>query len=174
MASSISSLIDGLQSLGSYGGVLNELEAVLDDPQSTVTDIASILQKDPDMASRLLRLGNSPFYGFPTRLDTVSDAIGLIGLQQVRDLIRVSKIIDFFDGISPSFFNMESFWKHSLACGVAARQIALSRRVPKAEKFFESGLLHDLGRLVILARAPPGCARDLRFASLSKDPSAGC
>jgi HD-like signal output (HDOD) protein len=49
---------------------------------------------------------------------------------------------------------MESFWKHSLACGIAARTLALARRVPKPEKFFVGGLLHDVGRLVLYSRAP--------------------
>jgi HD-like signal output (HDOD) protein len=49
---------------------------------------------------------------------------------------------------------MRSFWKHSLACGVATRILAMARRMPKPEKFFVAGLLHDVGRLVLYLRAP--------------------
>ena len=49
---------------------------------------------------------------------------------------------------------MESFWRHSLACGIGARLLALERRLPKPDKFFVAGLLHDVGRLVLFAQAP--------------------
>ena len=70
MPSSIESLISGVPSLGSCAGVLQEIEAVLDDADSTLSDVGSVIEKDPDLTARLLRLGNSSFFGFPSRLET--------------------------------------------------------------------------------------------------------
>ena len=92
MQRSIDSLISGIPTLGSCAGVLNEIEAVLDDPDSTLSDVGSVIEKDPDLTARLLKLGNSSFFGFPSRLETVSDTISLIGIQQVQDLISVSVV----------------------------------------------------------------------------------
>ncbi|HYG35640.1 MAG TPA: HDOD domain-containing protein [Clostridia bacterium] len=154
MASSIKQLTEGIPSLGSYAGVMVEIERVLNDSNSTLGNLGEVIEKDPDLASRLLRLGNSAFYGFARRLETVAEAISLIGIQQVRDLIVASSVIEVFEGVSPSHVSMESFWKHSLACGIGARCLAIARQMPAAEKFFVAGLLHDLGRLVLLARIP--------------------
>ncbi len=147
-------MVDGIPSLGSCAGVLDEIESVLADPQSTLADVASVIEKDPDLTARLLRLGNSSFFGFPSRIETVSETISLIGVQQVQDLIAVSTVVELFTGVSGDHVNMRTFWKHSLACGIAARALAMARRVPKPEKFFVAGLLHDLGRLVLYSRAP--------------------
>lgn len=154
MSRPIDRLIEGIPNLGSYSSVLQELEEVLNDPQSTLSEVGKVIEKDPSLTARLLKLANSSFFGFPSRLETVSEAITLIGIQQVQDLISASTVIEIFEGVSADLVSMASFWKHSLACGVAARLLALERRVPKPEKFFVAGLLHDVGRLALYSKAP--------------------
>jgi HD-like signal output (HDOD) protein len=141
-------------SLGSYGPIIRELEAVMNNPQSNLLNVGEVIEKDSDLTVRLLRLGNSSFYGFPTRLETVAEAISLIGLVQVQDLLAASSVMEVFVGVPEEFVSMESFWRHSLACGIAARLLAIARRLPKPEKFFVAGLVHDLGRLVLFSQAP--------------------
>ena len=139
-------------SMGSYQPILTELESVLADPQSNLLKIGEVIEKDPDLTARLLRLGNSSFYGFSSRLETVTEAISLIGIQQVQDLIVASSVIETFAGISPEFIDMERFWRHSLACGIGTRLLAIAKRVPKPDKLFVAGLLHDVGRLVLFSQ----------------------
>src|SRR5688572_33116013 len=136
MKLTIDHLIAGIPTLGSCADVLREIEEALDDPDNTLADVGMVIEKDPDLTARLLKLGNSSFFGFPSRMETVSETISLIGIQQVQDLISVSVVVEIFEGVSEDLVNMDSFWKHSMACGLAARQIALARRVPKPEKFF--------------------------------------
>lgn len=167
MPQTIEHLISGIPTLGSCAGVLQEIEAVLTDPDSTLTDVGTVIEKDPDLTARLLKLGNSSFFGFPSRMETVSETISLIGIQQVQDLISVSVVVEIFDGVDEGLVNMGSFWKHSLACGLAARQLAIARKVPKPEKFFVAGLLHDIGRMVLYSRAPDS-ARQLFAAYLAE------
>ena len=154
MVASLKELTEGMPNLGSYAGVIAEIESVLDDSNSNLTDLGGVIEKDPDLAARLLKLGNSAFFGFAHRLETVSEAASLIGIQQVLDLIMVARVIETYEGISPDQVNMESFWKHSLACGIGARCLAFARQLPAADKFFVAGLLHDLGRLVLFSRVP--------------------
>lgn len=151
----IHSLICGIpRSLGSYGPIIRELEVALSKPDSNLMQLGEVIEKDPDLTMRLLRLGNSSFYGFPMRLETVAEALSLIGLVQVQDLLAVSSVMEVFAGVPEEFVSMESFWRHSLACGIAARLLAIQRRLPKPEKFFVAGLVHDLGRLVLYSQAP--------------------
>lgn len=161
MKPTIHTLIRGIpRSLGSYGPIIRELEEVINNPQSNLLKVGEVIEKDPDLTVRLLRLGNSSFYGFPTRLETVSEAISLIGLMQVQDLLAASSVMEVFAGVPEEFVSMESFWRHSLACGIAARLLAIARRLPKPEKFFVAGLVHDLGRLVLYSQAPE-CAKEV-------------
>lgn len=140
--------------LGSYGPLLREIETALASPQCSLGSIAEIIEKDPDLTARLLRFANSAFCGFSTRLSTVSEAIGLIGVQQVQDLLTASSVIEQFAGVSEEFASVQSFWEHSLACGIASRLIALEGRLPKPDRFFVAGLLHDIGRMVLFLQAP--------------------
>ena len=152
---SIERLVSGIpSSLGSCGPVLREIEAELRSPQCSLSTVGEAIEKDPDLTSRLLRLGNSPFYGYTSRLTSVAEAISLIGIQRVQDLLLASSIIERFSGVEEEYVNMQSFWRHSLACGIAARVVATELRLPKPDKYFVAGLLHDVGRLVLLGQSP--------------------
>ena len=141
------------RSLGSYGPVLQEIEQALQSPQCNLSTIGDAIQKDPDLTARLLRLANSPFFGFANRLSTVAEAVSLLGIQQIQDMIVASSVLEQFKGVPDKFVNKDSFWRHSLAVGITARLLAMERRLPKPDKFFVAGLLHDVGRLVLLSQA---------------------
>ncbi|HYG21406.1 MAG TPA: HDOD domain-containing protein [Verrucomicrobiae bacterium] len=152
---SVADLIAGIpSSLGSYGPVLEEIEAAMNSPQSNLVTVGDAIEKDPDLTARLLRLANSSFYGFSSRVGTVTEAISLIGVQQVEDLILVSSVVERFAGVSAEGLSMKSFWRHSLAVGVAARLLASELKLPGMDKYFVAGMLHDIGRLVLLCEAP--------------------
>ena len=152
---SIERLVSAIpSSLGSCGPVLREIEEELRSPQCSLSTVGEAIEKDPDLTSRLLRLGNSPFYGYTSRLTSVAEAISLIGIQRVQDLLMASSIIERFSGVKEEYVNMQSFWRHSLACGIAARVVATELRLPKPDKYFVAGLLHDVGRLVLLGQRP--------------------
>jgi putative nucleotidyltransferase with HDIG domain len=152
---SIHQLVRGIpSSLGSCGPVLREIEAELQSPQCNLSTVGEAIEKDPDLTSRLLRLGNSPFYGYTSRLSSVAEAISLIGIRRVQDLLLASSIIERFSGVDEKHVSMQSFWRHSLACGIAARVVAMELRLPKPDKYFVAGLLHDVGRLALLSESP--------------------
>ena len=141
------------RSLGSYGPVLQEIEVALQSPLSNLSTIGEVIQKDLDLTARLLRLANSPFYGFANRLSTVAEAVSLLGIQQIQDMIVASSVLEQFKGVPDTLVNKDSFWRHCIAVGITARLLAMERRLPKPDKFFVAGLLHDVGRLVLLSQA---------------------
>ena len=116
-------------------------------------DLSTIISDDPGLTSRLLQLVNSAFYGYPTKIDTISRALLVVGTQQLRDLALATSIMSLFEGIAEDLVNMESFWRHSVACGIAAKIIATYRREPNIERFFVAGIVHDIGRLIIFRKA---------------------
>ncbi len=141
-------------SLGSYGPLLQEIESALRSPQCSLGAIGDIIEKDVDLTARLLRFSNSAYCGFSTKLSTVAEAISLIGIQQVQDLLTASSVIERFTGLSSELVSVRSFWQHSLATGIGARLIAMEQRLPKPDRLFVAGLLHDIGRLVLFLQAP--------------------
>jgi len=141
-----------------------ELQEALNDPDKTFQDLGEIISFDPALSARLLKIVNSPFYGFPSKIETISHAISIIGMDQLTDMALATLIIYQFRGIPNSLFNMEKFWRHSMACGVVARSIAEFRSEKNVERFYLAGILHDIGRLVIFKKEP-ALARDAFYRS---------
>lgn len=141
-----------------------ELREALNDPDKTFQDLGDIISFDPALSARLLKIVNSPFYGFPSKIETISHAISIIGMDQLTDMALATLIIYQFRGIPNSLFNMEKFWRHSMACGVVARSIAEFRSEKNVERFYLAGILHDIGRLVIFKKEP-ALARDAFYRS---------
>ena len=149
----MSDLVSEIDSLGSFPAVYQQLDDALNDENSSINRLSEIIQHDVDLTARLLRLANSPCYAFPGEIETVGQAITMVGLQQMQDLVTARCAIDSFKGVSSGFVDMESFWRHSLACGTVARVLAVYRRDANPERMFVAGLLHDIGRLVIYTKA---------------------
>lgn len=135
--------------LASLPSVYSHVERAINNPSNSAADIAKILQNDQALCARLLRIANSAFYGAPRRVEGLDDAVRIIGTRQLHDLVLATVVLTQFKGMDAHLVSMPSFWRHSLACAVAARTIAQLRREPNAERFFVAGLLHDIGSLVL-------------------------
>lgn len=154
-------LIRNLPALSSLPAVIEELEEALDKGDASMDDLGEIVKKDTDLTARLLRLANSSFYGFPKGVESVGEALSLIGIEQMKQLLSGSSVIEYFKDIPSEAVNMRSFWEHSIATGIAAKIIAVQRRAPNPELYFVSGLIHDIGRLVFYLRIPEQTAQML-------------
>lgn len=134
--------------------IVFELYKVIDDPLSSADDIAQIVQKSPSVTAILLKIVNSPFYGFPSKIDKISLAVTLIGTREIFGLALGLSILSTFDKIPKKLLDMFSFLKHSVACGIISRMLAGHKGISQTEQFFVSGLLHDLGRLILYSNFP--------------------
>lgn len=130
------------------------LKAVLDDPDYSVADIEGVISMDPAIATRLMRQVNSPYFGFAAKIETISRAVGMLGSQQVHDLVLATSIAQTFSGIPIEVMDVYAFWTRSVFCAVAARSLAEQCRVPAGERLFIAGLLHDIGHLVMFQSLP--------------------
>lgn len=123
-------------------------------PGSSVYDIENVISKDPNLASRLLKIVNSAFYGYPCRIDTLSRAVNVVGTKQLSTLAIGINITYKFKNIPSEIINMKKFWQHSILCGICARIIAGYKNVQNTERLFVAGLLHDIGRLMLYNYLP--------------------
>jgi putative nucleotidyltransferase with HDIG domain len=143
------------------------LTEVLNDPYSSNADVGAVIGEDPGLTARLLRLVNSAIFGFPARIESITQALSLVGTQQIHDLALATSVLRLFKNVPEDFFDMDSFWRHSLACGICARLIAAQRREPNVERLFVAGLLHDIGRLVLCSQFPDGARAAFEFRNES-------
>ena len=147
-------LMKGYTQISSLSTIYARLNEAMNNPRSSMSHLAQIIKDDPGLTARLLRLVNSAFYGFPSKIETITRAIVIVGMQQLRDLAMATSIVNLFTGIPEHLVSMESFWRHSIACGVAARILATYRRETNVERFFVAGMLHDIGRVIINTKIP--------------------
>ncbi len=164
MSITISQLIARVRTVYSLPQTFHRLQEVVQNPDSSMSDIGEVLMSDQALSARILQLANSSFYGFPSRIETISHAVTMIGAEQMVALVQGTCVASIFNHVPRELVNMELFWKHSIACGVTARIVASRRREPNTERFFLLGLLHDIGRLVIFQHLPEQGAAALALA----------
>ena len=150
----IQELFQGDVEIPTLPDIYYDFKQAMEDPEGSFDQISTIISIDTGLTARLLRIVNSAFYGFPSQIETISHAISVVGLEQLNNLVLSTVVMDRFKGISDSVINMESFWKHSIACGLAARVLAGHRKEVNTERYFVAGMLHDLGRLVTAMSSP--------------------
>ncbi|MEJ2156689.1 MAG: HDOD domain-containing protein [Desulfobacteraceae bacterium] len=134
--------------------IVYELNDVIVDPFASADDIAQVVNKSPSLASLLLRIVNSAFYGFPGKIDRISRAVALIGSKEISSLALGISTMRLFDEIPKEIMDVRSFFKHSLACGILSRILAAHLNISQTEQLFVSGLLHDIGRAIVFKYFP--------------------
>lgn len=147
-------LVQDVNNLVSLPEVLLRVNRMVDDPNSSATDVGKVIGQDPGLTARLLKIANSPYYGPGRRIDTVARAVTLMGMRQLRDLVLATTASKVFNGIPNSLISMDDFWRHSIRCALAASSLAKLARVSNHDSLFVAGLLHDVGQLILFNRYP--------------------
>ena len=152
-------LVAGVTQVASLPEIYFKIEAALEDPRTSNQNIADILSEDSALTARMLRLANSSFFNFPGRIENVTQAITIIGMRQLREVVLASSVVGVFKGLPGDHIDMDQFWRHSIGCGAACRVMATLRRESNIETAFVSGLLHDIGRLILYKERPKDMGR---------------
>jgi putative nucleotidyltransferase with HDIG domain len=135
-------IIMDTKTLPTLPGVINKLNTLSESDKSSVQEMARIVSSDQVLSARILRLANSPSYGF-YRVSTISNAMILLGVNVVKSLALSSSIFEIMEK------NSVGLWEHSLGAGVAANLIARKLGLPECEEIATAGLLHDIGKVII-------------------------
>ncbi len=147
-------LIRGEVQLASLPNVYTRIVETLNSPRSSSRMIADIVSKDSSLSLRLLRLVNSALYGFPSKIDSISRGITLLGTNELTTLALGISVVRMFQDMPEELINMETFWKHSIRCGLFAQVLASHKVGLSEEKLFIGGLLHDIGKLIMVRKIP--------------------
>ncbi|MDD3311053.1 HDOD domain-containing protein [Pseudodesulfovibrio sp.] len=158
-------VVDREMELASLPDIYFQISESLRNPRSSAAYVAEVISKDVALAAKLLRMVNSPFYGFTQKIDTLSRAVTIVGTAQLTNLALGLSVISVFEGIPEKAFTLKEFWFHSVACGILSRLLAVRIGLDGDEKFFVAGLLHDIGRLVMLRNHPRRAGEVLNLAA---------
>ena len=147
-------LVNSNIKLVSLPAIVTRINEILTSPTTSAADIAECISQDPALTLRLLKIVNSPLYNFPSKIETVSMAITVLGTRQLHDLVVATTLVKKFKSSKDSNFSIETFWCHSIATALAARIIAVDKKIPNAERIFICGLLHDIGKMLMSELLP--------------------
>lgn len=146
------------------------LKELLDDPDYTMAEVALLVGRDPGMATRFLRVVNSPLYRRVQKIETVSHAVSLLGIRQVHDIVLSASIAEAFEGIQTEVMNMKKFWQRSFYCAVMIKQLAKACNLLEIDRLFVVGLLHDIGHLFMYMAIPEESQHAILRAEHEKRP----
>jgi len=144
--------------------VFLELQQAINAKATSADDLAAIISQDPSLTAFLLRMVNSAFYSLPMQIDTISRAVTVVGVNQLSTLAVGTSVMSLFKDVPAEVLDMEQFWKHSVACGLIARRLCRITGKGDPERAFVSGLLHDIGQLILLQAEPERAAAVLTHA----------
>ncbi len=160
-------IIKSVRQLVSLPEAVMRASELLDDPDASIEEIGEVISHDPALSAQLLKMVNSAFYNFPKQIDTISRAITLIGLVELRSLIVASSSARCFGSLSSDLIDIDVFWQRSVFCGLVAKKLVQLCNHGSAETMFLSGLLHDVGRLLLYTARPEQAGQILASAEQS-------
>jgi len=139
----IKRIIKDTKSLPTLPGIIFKLSSLAEDDKASVHEMAKLISSDHILSAKVLRLVNSPFYGFSGRVSTISNALILLGVNVIRSLALSSSIFEMMEK------NTVGLWEHSFGTAVAANVISRKLKLPESEEISTAALLHDIGKVMI-------------------------
>ncbi len=144
------SRLDQIREVPTLPAIVFELNKLLQDPDTSIAKISQTIEKDQAMALKILKLVNSAFYGFKTKISDIRNAVVMLGFNAVRNAIVSLSVIGAFPRSSAlRDFHITDFWRHSLAVAVTCKNISLKTRSNSPDNCFVGGLLHDVGKVIM-------------------------
>jgi putative nucleotidyltransferase with HDIG domain len=140
--------VENINALPTVPGVLKRLSGVIEKPRITIDEISAFISNDPALTTKVLKMVNSAIYGFPGRIASVSHATMLLGLNVIKGLLLGVSVIELMQK------TMSGLYEHSLACAIASRVIAQKKGLKEPEEVSVAGLLHDIGKVILVLEFP--------------------
>lgn len=140
----------GISKLPTLSIVTSRVMQLLSNPNTSIQKLTDLISQDQALATAVLKVVNSSYYGFPRQIATIKHALVILGFNEIRNIVvTVSILRNFWNIQNPTQFDHLEFWKHSLGCAMAAGMLAKFFRYRVSGKVFIGGLIHDIGKIVL-------------------------
>ena len=147
--------LENIQELATLPTVAFRILELVEDPKATMDDISQAVETDPSLTVKILRVANSPLYGFRTEISSVRQAIISLGLNRISNIVvGVALFTKFFNTSARQNVHMREFWRHSTSTGIVAKSLARRLKISFNEREFVGGLIHDIGKMVMIQYFP--------------------
>lgn len=144
----ISQLEEKVKQLPAFEQTVRDVLSLLERGELDLSILQKKIMQDQTLMARILRVANSPFYGFAGQIATIKDACIVLGCHTIRNVVIATAVIGQFPPDESNLLDRKSLWQHAAGTGGAARALATHLNLD-AESAFTAGLLHDIGKLAL-------------------------
>jgi putative nucleotidyltransferase with HDIG domain len=144
-----------------------EVLQLLEYSDCSVTDLVKVINRDPSMAAKVLKIANSSFYGFRHSIGTINQAITILGFSTLKNALLSMSVFDLFSNVHKGI-DLPGLWTHSVGTATAAKILAQRLRYPNGEKAYTAGLLHDIGKIIIANYLPAAALEAINMSTVQK------
>lgn len=142
-------IIQNIINLPSLPSVTMEIISIIDNPDTDIQTLSKIIAKDQVLASKVLKVANSPFYSYPRVISTIDFAIKILGFDTLKEVVISISFINYFRNYKSNLIDFQKFWKHSIISSIICRELAKSIKYKISGEAFVSGLIQDIGIFIM-------------------------
>lgn len=165
MPKTLESIVGNLKSVPALPELVIKLMNMLDNPDVNISEVAKVISRDPGLGAQILKTVNSAFYSLNSRIGNIDRAITILGFREIKNIVMANSVSKSFKGFAGiEDLSIMDFWKHSLVNGCVMRCVARKTHCPGGGDAFSIGLLHDIGKLVMISAAPEETKEIVRIA----------
>ncbi|RMF57866.1 MAG: HDOD domain-containing protein [Calditrichaeota bacterium] len=147
---SIAQKLDSIDTIATLPNIATEILEIMRKETSSMREIARVIEQDPSITAKILKVANSPLWGYSGRVENIQRALVLMGLKQVSNIVIAISLYSTFAKLKPNpFFDRKKFWLHSVGTAQIARKLSKQLKVNFYGEEFVAGLLHDLGKMLL-------------------------
>jgi len=141
--------VQSVAQLPALPDVAMKVVEMVDNPKTSTSSLARVISTDQGLTAKVLKIANSPFYGFPKKISTIDFAIIVLGYDALKEIVVSTSLISSLEEQSNGNFNSREFWDHTIASGILSRRLARDLGYRINGEVFVGGLLHDMGVSVL-------------------------
>ena len=145
----IEQVLEKIHNLPALPVIADEAMRILNDKDSSKNDVVRIISKEQSFISKILSVANSPIYGLRKEVSTLSFAVFVLGLKEIKKVVFALAFLESFKMVKDNYFNPEVFWLHSFVVGNLSRKIAMDLDIMNSGEAFIAGFLHDFSVSVL-------------------------
>ena len=151
-----------IKNLPTVPSIVRKISKMVENQETTMNDVGRLISQDQVLSAKVLRMANSAFYGQSRKISTITQALIILGFDVVKGLVLSSSVFDLMKK------SMDGLWEHSIGCAAAAGVVAGHLGRKDAEEVLVAGLLHDLGKVVLILQMPEETARLIEVSQEKK------
>jgi len=161
-------LIEKIERIPTIPIIFQRIMEISEDEKAPFKDFVGIIEKDQALAAKILRVANSAFYGFLSRVSSLEHALVILGINEIKSIVLGCSVYNFFSRGQTGAFDRTRFWKHAIICSQVAKLLGTHFNTRNGDSVFLAGLIHDIGKVVLDQYLHEEFLQIIEYISLTK------